>query len=430
MKDLSRLEVLKGMLFGAGALAMPSFASKLTAEEDPYDKITVPSDVKTVIYINMAGGMSHIDTLDPKSNQTPFRKVNSAIKGAQVGEPFARIGRELGNMNLIRATWSEDGDHGFGQRLVNTGYRITESAGFPDLPSMGSMVAYAKKRYYKGPYFPSCVTIGQRNGFIGRSGFLGVRYTGFHIGNLDKPVNYLQPSWGRLSSERFVRREQFLDMLNSNFQKKSASTELAVWNDMYESAVDFMNSEKLAAFDIDKEPAARRSKFGNTWAGKACLMAYRLAKEEVPFVQITIGGWDTHNNNKGKISDIMKDADPAIAALLGELRSSGLVDQTIFMLSSEFGRTPDVGERDGRDHYPSVWTTILGGGSLPRGEIIGQSDAKGKKPLKETEAYHFRDVTATMYYAAGVDPEAQLETSTGRPFFISPKKAKLIDAML
>ncbi|MCB1138074.1 MAG: DUF1501 domain-containing protein [Leptospiraceae bacterium] len=398
-------------------------------DEDPYD-IVLPSKVKTVIFINMAGGMSHVDTLDPRADQSPFSLVNSSISGVKTGEPFRQTAAQLKHLSLVRSTWSEDGDHGFAQRLLNTGYRMTESAGFPDIPSWGCVVAYGKKKDYKGPYFPSTVTMGQRGGVIGRHGFLPIRFSSFHIGNLDNPVNNLAPAGGKISQERLVRREQFLNMLNDNFEKRSQASQVAVWRGMFDSALEFMNSDKMVTFDITKESATTRRRYGETWAGKAMLMAKRLAEAEVPMIQITIGGWDTHNNNRAKVADIMKEADPAIAALIQDLAGTGLLDQTIFYLSSEFGRTPVVGDRDGRDHYPRVWTSLMGGGPIPRGAVFGESDKKAQQPASSKTAYHVRDVTATLYRAAGLDPEATLTTGSGRPFPLAPRHAKVIEEML
>lgn len=445
-KDISRKSFLYrsaslfaglGMASAAGDLLSRALGrtGTLSAEEmpgwddDPYD-IFLPSKVKSVIFINMTGGMSHVDTLDPRTDQSPFTTVDSSIKGIRIGEPFRRTAGQLKHLSMVRSTWSEDGDHGFAQKLLNTGYRMTESAGFPDIPSWGCVVAYGKKKDYKGPYFPSTVTLGQRGGVIGQHGFLPIKYSSFHVGNLDNPVNNLRPAGGKISNERLVRREQFLDMLNDNFEKRSQASQVALWRGMFDSALEFMNSDQIATFDITKESATTRRRYGDNWAGKAMLMAKRLAEAEVPMIQISIGGWDTHNNNRAKIADIMQEADPAIAALIEDLAGSDLLDQTVFYLSSEFGRTPVVGERDGRDHHPRVWTSLMGGGPIPRGAVFGESDKKAHRPASDKVAYHVRDITATLYRAAGLDPESTLTTGSGRPFPLVPRNAKLIEEIL
>lgn len=420
-----------GVLGAAAGLGGPGRLAADTEEEDPYDTIAIPSPVKTVIFLNMNGGMSHVDTLDPKPGQTPFNIVNSSIPGIKIGEPFQKTAKELHRIALLRTTWSEDGDHGFAQYLLNTGYRMPEGGGFPDIPNFGSVLAYAKKKdQTSDSYFPAQVTLGDRFGLVGRPGFLGVKYGGFHIGNLDRPVNHLQPAWGRYSPERLARREQFLDIVNEGFKGRASGPQVAEWQRMFEAALDFMNSERLAVFDIDKEPANVRARFGASWPGRALLMAKRLAAAEMPFIQVTVGGWDTHDNNKGRITEKTKDLDGAIAALLQELDASGLLKQTLFVLSSEFGRTPSVGQRDGRDHFPSVWTTLIGGGDIPRGAVIGATNDKGEREAAGQERRHWRDVMATIYRAAGVDHEGHLTNSMGRPFPFTPRTAKPIAELL
>ncbi len=414
----------------AAAAAAPFLPRSLRAE-DEYDQFTIPTPVKSVIFLNMAGGMSHIDTLDPKPNLTTFGAVQSSIRGVRVAETLQKTARELNKLAMIRTTWHEDGDHGFAQYLLNSGYRMSEGGGFPDLPGFGSMIAYSRKRNEaEEKYFPSQITMGDRSGMIGRPGFLGVRYAGFHVGNLDRPVNHLQPAWGSYTPERLARREQFLEVVNAGFQRRNSSPNIAYWNRMFEAALDFMNTEKLSVFDISKEPATVRARFGDSWAGKAMLMAKRLAAAEMPFVQITIGGWDTHDNNRERVANICKDLDGAFAALLGELSSSGLLKQTLVVFSTEFGRTPEVGGRDGRDHFPSCWTTLIGGGDIPPGAVIGESNEKGTRERQGSERYHWRDVMATIYRAAGIDHEAHLTNSMGRPLPFVPRSARPIQALL
>ncbi len=397
--------------------------------EDEENEFTHKSPVKTIIFINMEGGMSHVDTLDPKGNSS-FSKVSSSIGGISLLEPFSKTAKQLKHVGIVRSTWSEDGDHGFGQYLLNTGYRMPEGMGFPDIPHFGSVFAYSKKQNQSKTYFPSYITMGGRSGRIGNSGFLGVPYSGFHIGNLDNPVNHLVPSYGKYKDERLVRRKDILNMMNDEFGNRNHSPQLKLWNQMVQAAEEFRNSSRLESFDLTKESEATRQRYGTTWQGKSLLMAKRLAEKEVPFVQITIGGWDTHNNNKAQISKIMSETDQGIAALLEDLAGSGLLSQTVFFLSSEFGRTPDVGSRDGRDHHPRVWTSLLGGGPFQKGFVLGESDEKGERPFKTAKAYHLRDLIASIHYASGVDPDASLTNSFGRPFPLSPKTANPIEDII
>lgn len=414
---LKRADFLRSAGAVLGAMFTPGF-TRMAAEEE-YDNPIIASPVKSVIFIMMSGGMSHVDTFDPKPGQTSFSTVQTALPGVQFADTLRNTAREMKRAALVRSTWSEDGDHGMAQFLVQTSYRQPQAAGFADIPSMGAVISHLKRKKDESAYFPSHVTMGDRGGMIGRGGFLGARNSGFQISNLDNPVNYMKPIWGNFGTERLVRRGQMLDLLNDQFRKRYATSRLDLWQTMSEAALEFVSSSRVSVFDIKQEKPEVRARFGENWFGKACLMAKRLAAAEVPFIQITRGGFDTHDNNKGRITDIMKDADPAIAALLGELGSSGLLQQTLVVITSEFGRTPNVGGRDGRDHWPQVWTTLLAGGKIPGGAVVGDSGEKGEKPARDPA--HWRNVACTIYRAAGIDPEAMLKNNMGRPLRIVPQ---------
>ncbi|XDD46658.1 DUF1501 domain-containing protein [Leptospira sp. WS39.C2] len=397
-------------------------------EETEKESISIPSKIKTVIFIEMMGGMSHVDTLDPKPNSA-FSKVNSSISGLSLLEPFSLTAKQLHSIGIIRSTWSEEGDHGFAQMLLGTGYRMTEAMGFPDIPHFGSVIAYAKKANVKSSYFPSYVSIGGRGSKNGNSGFLGINYSGYHVGNVDEPIQHLNPSHGKFSEERILRRKDLVSFMNEEFSKSFPTKEANHWKKMLTAAEEFRNSKDIDSFRISLEDEKTKARYGTTWQGKAMLLARRLAKQEVPFIHISIGGWDTHTGNKAQITKIMKETDMGIASLLEDLNQTGLIKQTLFVLTSEFGRTPDVGSRDGRDHHPKVWSTLIGGGPIDKGFVWGETDELGAKATKPNEAVHVRDLVATIYKAAGVDPDGELTNSFGRPFLLTTKKAKPIEGL-
>ncbi len=405
-----------GLFAGSGGLTPTKvFAQNSKSKQRPED-IALDSPVKSVIFINLAGGASHVDSFDPKPGNGPFKSINSSIRGVKVTDRLSKTAGALKHVSLIRSVYSEEGDHSRAQYLLHSGHRMM--AGFRSQPSVGSVIAYAKQK--SGPYFPEHITIGGRGGLAGDAGFLGVRFDSYHIGNVDRPLSNLTPRDRRLTEDRFYRREQILDAINANFAGRVSSEETAVWSEMHESALAFMNSEKLAVFDLAKENATTRRRFGDSRMGKALLMAKRLAAAEVPFIEITMGGWDTHNNNRERVSKLLGELDSPVAALINELKSSGLFDQTLFVLGSEFGRTPVIaGNGDGRDHHPRAWTMLMGGGKVPAGAVIGATDDKGHKPTKDPA--HVSSVVATMYAAAGVDPQAAIYTSQGRPMQLITK---------
>jgi len=419
--------LLAGFTIPKSNLSAFSLTDLFSRSYDSNEDLSLPSPVRTVIFINMEGGMSHVDTLDPKKNSA-FGKVDSSIRNLSVLEPFQKTAKHLHKLTVIRSTSCEDGDHGMAQHLLNTGYRETETVGIPDLPHMGAMISYIKSLNKKpSSYFPRYITMGGRNGKIGDPGYLSVDHAGFHVGDPNKPLSNITPSWGKYENERILRRETFLDALNSEYNNKNHSLNLDVWDKMYVAAREFRDSDKISSFDWSKEKESVIKSYGESWQGKAMLIARKLTEIEVPFIQITIGGWDTHDNNKSRITKIMSETDQGLAALLGELESTGLMKQTIFMLSSEFGRTPDVGTRDGRDHHPKVWTTMIGGGSISKGRVFGETDEKGEKATKSSPVMHVRDLVASLYKYSGINPKKLIKNSQDRPIAIANKASKVVE---
>lgn len=399
-----------GAGLGAGLFshAFSKTGGKLLATEQA--DITKPSPIKSVIFINLAGGASHVDSLDPKRGNGPFGQVATRIRGVNLSDRLPLTAKELHRVSLVRSLYSQEGDHGRASHLLHSGHRML--AAFADIPSFGSVIAYAKHKANQ-PYFPEHITLGGRNDIIGRGGFLGTKFDSFHIGNVKQPLSNITPH-RRVSEAAFYRREQIVDAINANFAGRVASGETKVWREMHASALEFMNSDRLKIFDLNQEAAAQRQRFGDTNMGNALLMAKRLAAAEVPFIEITMGGWDTHNNNRAQLTNLLGQLDQPMAALLGELGSSGLLSQTLFVLNTEFGRTPNIASNgDGRDHYPRAWSAILGGGNIPAGQVYGETDEKGAQIVKG--AVHGKDFTATIYEAAGINSRSSLYTSVGRP---------------
>ncbi|MBE7439963.1 MAG: DUF1501 domain-containing protein [Spirochaetales bacterium] len=381
--------------------------------------IRQPTTVRSVIFLNMAGGMSHLETLDPKNHpdvRGPFGSVETKIKGVRLSDRLPRTAREIHRLTMVRSVHSGQGDHSRGQHILHSGHDFQSA--FTDLPSLGAVIAFAQNKQ-KTAFFPDHVTIGGRSGLVGRGGFLGSQFNSFHVSNPDRPLqNIRHPQ--NLPAERLSRREQMLDLLHSEFSGRVTGTELTAWQEMHTQALAFMNSSELSVFEIEKEKPELAERFGSSATGKSFLLALRLARSGIPFIEVTVGGFDTHQNNTARMEAILKDLDPALAALTAELDASGLFKQTMLVLGSEFGRTPVLSANgDGRDHYPSCWTMLVGGGPFHSGLLYGESDERGQKIVKDPA--HLKDMVATIYHAAGVDPEGSLENSMGRPFPLVPE---------
>ncbi|MCC5813301.1 MAG: DUF1501 domain-containing protein, partial [Leptospira sp.] len=427
-------ESLEAFSFDWRKLFGSSNTTKSKGNSKSYDKyskeieaLRIPSEIKSVVFVNMNGGMSHVDTLDPKADSV-FNNASSAIRGFTVKEPFRKSAKHFGSLTAIRTTYCEDGDHDMAQHLLNTGYRTPETVGIPDLPHIGAMISYVKSNPSTNQsYFPGFITMGQRNGKIGDPGYLPIDHAGFHVSNPDKPLSNMSPSWGKYDNNRLSRRESFLDAINDEYKKQNRSANLETWDKMYVAAREFRDSSKLSAFDWEQEPETVRNEYGQSWQSKAFLLARRLVQIEVPFIQISIGGWDTHTDNKERITKIMQETDQGLAAFLQDIQRLGLWNQTLFVLSSEFGRTPEVGTRNGRDHHPRVWTTLLGGGKVSRGRVFGETDKKGIQPAPGSDAIHVRDLIASIHKYAGIDPKKKIMNTQNRPIGIGHPRSKPIE---
>lgn len=421
----SRKSFLKTLLPGiagvAGLTGMEDFLEEFVGEFGELraeDEAIVPGSKnmriqapgKSVIYIFLQGGMSQIDTLDPKKGSV-FRTISSSIPGAPVTDLLPLTAKELKRVNLLRGLNSHEGNHQRGTYLMHTAR--TPLASFRDIPSLGSVLAYAHRT--SGTYFPGHITMGSRGGIIGEGGFLGNRYESYHVGDVRKPLSNMKPAYGRPSEARMLRRELLLDTIHDSFRSNHDGEAIRQWRSVSSSALDFMNSEKLNVFNLEEESEKTKARYGDTWIGQALLLARRLARIGVPFIEISYGGWDTHKNHTTRMRELWKDLDPALSALLGDLGSSGLMDQTAVLMSGEFGRTPKLASNgDGRDHYPGAWSGLLGGAGLGGGRVLGATDPEGKKVIEG--AVSPANVITEIYTAMGIKPDTVLKNPEGRPF--------------
>jgi hypothetical protein len=394
-----------------GLFSFLSLGKNIWAEEVPVlRKKSTP--IKSVLFINMVGGMSHIDTLDYKPN-SQFLGIKSSI-GVNISEVFPNIAKILKYFTLIRSVNSDTGDHERAQYLLHTGKNLL--GGFKDAPSFGAIIAKALEQN-KDYYFPNHITIGKKEGMIGEAGFLGNRYKSFHISNVKEPLSNVKNKYHWLDSSRFLRREMFLDFLDENFHNNFYSNHIEVGKEYFRMAVDFMNSEKISVFNWKEEKESSIKNYTTSDFGIALLIAKRCIREQIPFIQVSLSGWDTHNNNKERIQKLANEVDLPLYHFVNELKSEGLWQQTLIYLNSEFGRKPEIAPNgDGRDHHPKVWSCLLGGGKIPENHVVGESDKEGKYPLKEPVSIN--DLLATIYSHVGIDPYIKLYTSDKRPYIL------------
>lgn len=373
---------------------------------------------EAVIFLNMAGGMSHIDTFDVKPSkkevQGPVSVINTKVDGIQISEYLPKTAAVMDKICIIRSMSSINGAHDRGQYVLHRSYA---PRGTIVHPTLGAWTMKLKGR--KNKEIPGFVTVGSGSANAS-AGFFGVKYAGVPLGRPDEGLKDSVRAES-VSEEDFDRRLKLADALNKDFHNQHKSVEAAAYDELYKEAVRLMRSDDLKAFDISREPKTSRDAYGNNSFGQGCLLARRLVEHGVRYVEVSLGGWDTHYDNFTSVEARCQVLDRAYATLLLELEAKGLLDSTIVALSTEFGRSPNIvaEHNNGRDHHPTAFSSLLAGGGIKGGMVHGKTDSKGGRVKKDKVGVE--DLNATIAHALGMDTSAVLLSPSGRPFQVAHK---------
>jgi hypothetical protein len=379
---------------------------------------------KACILLWMDGGPSHLDTFDPKPGAATggeFKPIQTSVPGITISEHFPQVARLMDDTAIIRSMSTSEGAHGRARYYMHTGYR--EGQGGLTHPSLGALVSAELGR----PEFPlpNFVAIGGRS--YG-SGFLGAQHQPLVVNEPARGVANLK---SQLEDKQFEGRVGLLEEMEQAFFRDYQAGVGQDHRTTYQRAVTLMKSREARAFDLAQEPAGIKAAYGDNRFGQGCLMARRLVEVGVPFVEVNLGGWDTHQDNFDRVKALSKQVDPAMAALLKDLKERGLLETTLVVWMGEFGRTPRINQRGpkpGRDHYPRAWSLVLAGGGIKTGRVIGQTDNDGASVVgRPTSALDF---LATVCQVLGVDYNKQNQAPGGRPIRIVDKGAKPIQELL
>lgn len=397
------LAPLLGTTLASRSFARPS-ASKPSAE--------------AVIFLNMSGGMSHIDTFDVKPNkkevQGPVEAINTKADGIQISQYLPRTAAVMDKICIIRSMTSQNGAHDRGQYVLHRSY---SPRGTIVHPTLGAWTMKMKGR--KNQEIPGFITVGS-GAANASAGFFGVKYAGVPLGRPDEGLKDSVRS-SSVSEEDFERRLKLADALNKDFHQKYRSTEAKAYDELYNEAVRLMRSDDLKAFDIAREPQSSKDAYGGNSFGQGCLLARRLVEHGVRYVEVDLGGWDTHYDNFTAVEARCNVLDRAYSNLLIELEAKGLLQSTIVALSTEFGRSPDIvaEHNNGRDHHPAAFSSLLAGGGIKGGTVYGSTDSKGSRVKKD--GVTIEDYNATIAHGLGIDTNAVLHSPSGRPFKVGGK---------
>lgn len=368
---------------------------------------------QSVIFLNMSGGMSHIDTFDPKPKQKevqgPVNVIDTNVEGIQLSQHLSQTAKLADKLCIINSMSSKQGAHEQGQYQMHRSY---PPRGTIVHPTMGSWALKMKGKLNQD--IPGFVSIGGPSSSVS-PGFFGAKQAGVPIGNpKDGLKNVLRPD--SVTSHDFEKRVALADVLNQNFHEQFKHPMIGEYNELFEEALRIMKSEDIKAFDVTKEPEAMKAKYGKNHFGLGCLLARRLVEHKVRYVEVTLGGWDSHYDNFSTVEARCQILDKAYAALLQDLESRGLLESTLVVLSTEFGRTPKIVENHklGRDHYPAAYSSVLAGGGISGGQKYGVTDSKGAK-VKENHVSQ-KDLNATIAHSLGINSKNILTSPSGRPF--------------
>ena len=359
-----------------------------------------------VILFWNGGGMSHIDTFDPKPGrptQGEFSPISTSVTGIQISEIFPQLAKQMHHAAIIRSIAGTNGDHGRATHQVQTSYNV-----FPNLPHPGLGNIVVNELDAKGD-LPAFVSV---SGQGTRAGYLGQKCEAFFVGRPGEKDPYLAFPEG-INQLRGNKRLETLARINSRFASTAPSENFSATDTATQDAVRLMRSPALAAFELNHEKPETRERYGNTEFGRGCLLAKRLVEQGVRFVQVNRGGFDVHYNAFPAMENHGEVMDPGFASLIEDLAASGMLAKTLIISLSEFGRTPKINKDAGRDHHASVFSTLLAGGGIRGGTVIGSSDEDGVKP--KDRPVQVPDIHATVCHALGINPEKEVPTPLQRP---------------
>jgi hypothetical protein len=409
----SRRSFLRVGALAVGGLTLPGLL-RLRAEQPGARK-------KSVILIWQAGGPSHIDMYDLKPNapaevRGEFKPISTNVPGVQISEHLPLQAKIFDKLSVVRSAYHTNAGHGMGSQWMQTGYQATIEVNDNIYPSTGSVVA--KMRGPNDPGLPAYVNLPRQVSF-GKAAYLGASYNpfspdsnpndaSFQVRNLKLP--------GRVDAARLDRRKQLLHDLDTIRRDIDTKGDLEGLDTFYRDGLEMVTNAKAQnAFDVNKESAKLRDRYGRNDLGQCCLLARRLVEAGVTFVTVQAGGgWDTHGNNFNELKRrLLPQFDMGLAALVGDLHDRGLQDDVLVMALGEFGRTPKINSGAGRDHWPGAMSVVYAGGGLKMGQMIGTTNALAEYPT--TKPYTPGCVLSTMYHVMGIDHKHAFYDQAQRP---------------
>jgi hypothetical protein len=382
---------------------------------------------RAAIFINLAGGPSHLDTFDlkpeaPAEYRGEFKPIATNVPGMAICEHLPKLARCGDRYALLRGVTHSIADHNLGSQYMNSGNRPTPGM---EYPGYGPVVSRELGALADLPSFVAIPNTPQK------ASFLGIRHAPFQtnaVPSMGKPFSVRGITIGPgLTIAAVERRERLLTDVDAAFRGFETSSDLLEGLDQFKKqGYGIITSPRARkAFDISQEPAGVAERFGNHGFGQSCLLACRLIEAGVRFVNVSFGNWDTHVQNFKALAGtagpkmqpgLLPRLDDGLSALLELLHERGLLDTTSVMVTGEFGRTPKINKTAGRDHWARSMCVLMAGGGVRGGQVLGASDAKGE--MAKGDGIKPEDIAASFYQSLGIDHTKEYHTDTGRPIMI------------
>jgi len=397
-------------------LSLGGYLRSQSARGDTKSFAHFEGKAKSVIHIWLPGGWAQQETFDPKplapvEYRGEMKPIDTKLVGVQFNELLVKTAQVADKITVVRSMSHGEAAHERGTHNMFTGYRPTPALTFP---SFGSVVSH---EYGPRANLPPYVSIPNLPAPDAGPGYLGSAFGPFAIGSDPADGNFTVRDLALpngVDAGRFATRQRLRDSVGRHFQRLEGSENIAAMDSFYERAYSLVSSpEARGAFDIKAEPDALRDDYGRNTAGQRMLLARRLVEAGVRFVTLSYGGWDMHQKITDNIRKTLPPFDQAYAALIRDLDQRGLLDSTLVMVSSEFGRTPRINNDAGRDHWPKVFSVLLAGGGIKAGHVYGSSDAIAAEP--QDNPLTVEDLATTVYHCLGIVADKELVAPGNRP---------------
>ncbi len=401
---------------------------------------------KSLIIVNLGGGAATIDMWDLKPGRPtggPFRPINTTAQGVQISEHMPLTAAQFRHLVAIRSLTTTEGDHMRGTQLMHTSYTPNPAIAYP---SIGSVAAHEipKLANYRDISLPAYISVGRNDG----PGFLGMNYGPFTVqqpGTTPENIRAPQSLGTGNDLEDRVRRRQrlFYELENQFYGERAAhltgdararfSDPSKAHREVYQKGFSLVASREGQVFELRNETPALMEEYGAAGVGannfgRSAILARRLVEAGVSAVEISLGGWDTHNQNFNALSTSnLPTLDKGIGTLVKDLVQRGLWQNTVMMVMSEFGRTPRINQNVGRDHWSRCWSVVVGGGAIRGGQAFGSTDEDGMSVANNPT--RVGDLFATVYRGLGIDPATQVRDAIGRPFGIAGGNGRPIEQL-